>query len=74
MRVVPTSGSLRVFSYNHYNMAEKVEKHSKKESVKISEFEWYEVENKVRQYMHDLLQPFQRKQIDESAKIAELKR
>jgi hypothetical protein len=42
--------------------------------VKISEFEWYEVENKVRQYMHDLLQPFQRKQIDESAKIAELKR
>lgn len=58
-----------------FNMTDKpADKPSRKEAVKISEFEWYEVENKVRQYMHDLLQPFQRKQIDESAKIAELKR
>ena len=46
----------------------------KKESIKIKEFEWYEVETKVREIMVDLLQPFNKKQTEESIKINEIKR
>lgn len=37
---------------------------SGKEGIKIKEFEWYEVETKVREIMVDLLQPFNKKQTE----------
>ena len=45
-----------------------------KEGVKIKEFEWYEVETKVREIMMELLQPFNKKQTEDTIKINEIKR
>jgi uncharacterized protein YjaZ len=45
-----------------------------KESHKIREFEWYEVETKVREIMSELLQPFNKKQTEDTIKINEIKR
>lgn len=45
-----------------------------KESKKIREFEWYEVETKVREIMSELLQPFNKKQTEDTIKINEIKR
>lgn len=41
---------------------------------KIREFEWYEVETRVREIMSELLQPFNKKQTEDTIKINEIKR
>jgi len=38
------------------------EQKNQKDSLKVREFEWYEVETKVREIMGELLQPFNKKQ------------
>ena len=45
-----------------------------KDSKKIREFEWYEVETRVREIMSELLQPFNKKQTEDTIKINEMKR
>ena len=40
-----------------------------KEPRKIKEFEWYEVETRVREIMSELLQPFNKKQTEDTIKI-----
>lgn len=45
-----------------------------KEQRKIKEFEWYEVETRVREIMSELLQPFNKKQTEDTIKINEVKR
>lgn len=37
--------------------------------MRIREFEWYEVETKVREIMGELLQPFNKKQTEDTIKI-----
>ena len=47
---------------------------NKPEPIKIKEFEWYEVETRVREIMGEILQPFNKKQVEETVKLNELKR
>ena len=42
--------------------------------MKIREFEWYQVETKVREIMGELLQPFNKKQTEDTVKINQIKR
>ena len=41
---------------------------------RLSEFEWFEIETKVRQTVYDLMQPFQKRQIEEFAKLHEMRK
>lgn len=45
-----------------------------KDNRRIREFQWYEVETKVREIMSELLQPFNKKQTEDTIKINEMKR
>lgn len=42
--------------------------------ITIKEFEWYEVETKVRELLTELLHPFTKKQSEDTIKINEIKR
>lgn len=46
----------------------------KQEAGKVREFEWFEVEARVRELMAQLLHPFSQRQTEEATRLSDLKR
>lgn len=50
------------------------QKKQPEKKIVIKQFEWYEVETKVRELLTELLQPFTKKQTEDTVKLNQFKR